>query len=125
MVYCINSSNLTSKNIHTKRKDVLSKLINRAERRKSKAETFLVYALLQSTVERLRVDVHLLDSSTRRLNRSSVNQRIKDRVVTNSTLIPGRPDGDIEQDANERDPLQLDLFFNKLKRCFDNRDSVS
>ena len=58
MVCCNSSSNRSN---YDGSKTVLSKLIVRVQRRKSKAENFLVYALLQSTVERLKTDNCLLD----------------------------------------------------------------
>ena len=118
MVCRNDNQSFKSKAGHARRKDVLSRLINRAERRKLKAETFHVYALLQSTVERLKMDVHLLDVKTYGLQRSSFNLCIENDgpALISETLRSENQDLD--------DPLQLDLFFNKLKR-FSCHDSFS
>lgn len=95
---------------------MLTKLILRAEKRKAKAENFLVYALLQSTVERLKWDSHLLEN--KRL-KSLKGDCISKEDGTNSfgficsdTLCHPK-----EITFEEGDPLNLDDFFSRLKRC--------
>lgn len=109
---CCNRSNYDGN------KTVLSKLIVRVQRRKSKAENFLVYALLQSTVERLKTDSCLLDKRKSKflLKESPVfgddqmsNCKLRACSVSEQNLYNSNSSQD------DVDPLNLDDFFSRLK----------
>lgn len=113
---CCNSSRNTHN--HVGSKDILSKLINRAEKRKSKAESFHIYALLQSTVERLRSDSRLLDHRKHKLKVCKIVNfnRSEDNSVKKDYFSEESPSENDQQNVMDGDPLKLDAFFSRLKR---------
>ncbi|KAL4238736.1 hypothetical protein ACF0H5_003443 [Mactra antiquata] len=102
---------------------VLRHLISKAEKRKQVAENFHVYALLQSTIHRLKLDDHLVKMRNLTIN----NKRFKvnsSRLLTSDDVVTKRlSDVEISVSDNltfsdgciDKDPLDLDIFFQKLK----------
>ena len=90
-----------------KPKSVFSKLIRKAERKKMSAENYRVYAMLQSTIDRLKQDNIVFN--TKYIHRKEDNSQ------NNSSLEGGcgLATSDILVD--------LDDFFNKLKCVGSNR----
>jgi len=91
---------------------VISKLINKAEKRQKTAENFLIYAVMQSTICKLKMDDMLYqvsctepkDFDKRSLVRSRRSHSVEKRV---------------ENYCAQDDPLHLDSFFDKLRTDHD------
>lgn len=89
---------------------VFSKLIIKAEKKKMSAQNYRMYALLQSTISRLRMDddlykLHVL------VKRCKSTKNSFEKVSTDGKVAVGN---DVE-DGDVPDPLQLDTFFDRLK----------
>ena len=99
-------------------KNVLSKLIVRVQRRKSKAENFLVYALLQSTVERLKTDSCKLDTKKSLfLLKENESREFEDEQMSklNACSVSEKNNSYLNTCQDDVDPLNLDDFFSRLK----------
>ena len=111
---CCNSSR--NRSINDGSKTVLSKLIIRVEKRKSMAENFLVYALLQSTVERLKTDSCMLDKrKSKVLFKERRNFGDEQISKLNSCSVSEQKCSNQNSSQNSEDPLKLDEFFSRLK----------
>lgn len=106
---CCNRSNYDGN------KTVLSKLIVRVQRRKSKAENFLVYALLQSTVERLKTDSCLLDKRNKFLLKESPDFGDDQMSKLRACSVSEQNFYNSNSSQDDVDPLNLDDFFSRLK----------
>lgn len=99
-------------------KNVLRRLISKAEKRKLQAENVRIYALLQSTVLRLELDKNNLRERQiicKHL-KSCVNHTEKERLGANRSIPKKSSDSDsICVDSHDQDPLNLNSFFEKLK----------
>jgi hypothetical protein len=85
---------------------VISKLISKAERRKRTAETFHVYAVLQSTICRLKMDDVVLRCK---------GKQFDDDLVKLSTSNPENSDDQcVGESSFQDDPLHLNSFFRRL-----------
>lgn len=90
---------------------VFSKLIRKAEKKKKTAQNYHVYALLQSTICKLRCDdVHYKSSKQRKSDFSK-------------TTIPSTENID-QLDGEISDPMELDDFFVRLKSVCSRKDNV-
>lgn len=84
---------------------VFSQLIRKAEKRKMSAENFHIYALLQSTIMRLRHDDSLYTMKSLKLDSSKQVETNKAMECSDNSACSGQLDHD----------LGLDEFFLKLK----------
>jgi hypothetical protein len=94
---------------------VLRKLILKAEKRKSYAENFHIYAVLQSTIRRLKLDTKSLkvirnckfgNSEDKGMNQNSRSITCVQNSVINIY--------DIHDHDDDKDPLNLNTFFEEL-----------
>jgi len=84
---------------------VITKLINKAERRKKTTESFYVYAVLQSTIGRLKLDDFMLKAKGKKLVR--IENCSSAKCVDDSSFQP------------RDDPLHLDSFFKQVDKEID------
>lgn len=91
---------------------VLKNLISKAEKRKAQAENFRVYALLQSTIFRLKRDKSSFGGPRMCRVRSGVTT---DRHVFQMGIDECCQVSDFVLRGDGQDPLNLNEFFEKLK----------
>jgi len=97
---------------------VFSKLIIKAEKKKMSAQNYRMYALLQSTISRLRMDDDLYKLH-KLIKRCKSTTNGIEKVSTDGKVAVG----DDVEDCDVPDPLQLGTFFDRLKSV--NVDSSS
>lgn len=106
MMGCTHKRVIRSRNSRKfKSSGVFSQLIRKAEKRKMSAENFHIYALLQSTIMRLRHDDSLYTMKSLKLDSSNQVQTNKAMECSDNAACSGQLDHD----------LGLDEFFLKLK----------
>ena len=93
--------------------NVLRKLILKAEKRKTYAENFHIYAVLQSTISRLKSDSKLL-KVTKVPHNFKIGKSLKDGLNQSSISCAQNSFVKIHHDHDDKDPLNLDSFFEKL-----------
>jgi len=97
-------------------KGVVSKMIRKAKERKSTAENYHIYALLQSTIHRLEMDNYVLSCKRSVNSCSPVRRRIETCISKNCEIS--------SQDKEVEDLLNLDSFFSRLKSGSDGSENV-